>query len=460
MGGYSFFQFFSDPILRAPTIGCMLMCLAASLVGVIVFLRKQSLIGETLSHASYPGVIVGVLIAGGWLVSSEDELSLACFTLGGAFITALIGLFTVHLIERNQRVPSDAALCFVLSAFFGVGLTIASDVQFSYPSLYKQVLAYLYGQAATMTDIHIVIYGLLASLVVLLVLLCYKELQVITLDRQYAISLGVPVNMIEIFLFILVTLAVVIGIRSVGVVLMSAMLIAPAVTARQFTNTLSYMFVLAAFFGILSGFFGNYLSVNLSTLLAQGYPNARIILPTGPMIVLVASAFCLLSLLCAPERGILVRLIRVFHFRYECLCENILKTMWRIGPTTTVSLDTIQSYQSINNLFLRFILWRIIRNGWMTRQGAPQDAPQASHQYMLTQDGLLRAARIVRLHRLWEVYLVSYLGAGAEKVHRNAEEMEHILTPELENELTLLLNDPKQDPHHQPIPLKEDTHAI
>src|SRR5262249_37076291 len=161
-------------------------------------------------------------------------------------------------------VPSDAALCFVLSTFFGIGLTITSEVQFSFTSLYKQTLTYLYGQAATMTDIHIVIYGVLALVVMIMILLLYKELQVMTFDRQYAKSLGIRVRSIDLLLFILVAIAVIIGIRSVGVVLMSAMLIAPAVAARQFTNRLSILLMLAAFFGMLSGFLGNYFSVQLT----------------------------------------------------------------------------------------------------------------------------------------------------------------------------------------------------
>lgn len=444
----SLFSFFTDPILRAPTIGCMFMCLAASLMGVIVFLRKQSLIGEALSHASYPGVILGVLAAGILSIPEGQELHLSILVLIGAFLTALLGLWMIYALEKRLRVPSDAALCFILSTFFGIGLTIASEIQFSFTSLYKQALSYLYGQAATMTDIHIVIYGVLALLVNFMIFFLYKELQMITFDRQYAKSLGIRVQWIDLILFILVALAVIIGIRSVGVVLMSAMLIAPAVAARQFTNRLPILFVLAAFFGMLSGFLGNYFSVQLTETLAHLYPSARIVLPTGPMIVLVATLICVGALLFAPERGLLVRLWRIVRFRYTCICENILKIIWRIDPNTTVDLDQISKYQTISLLYLKFILWRMARNGWIKSE--------IGNLYRLTADGQQRAANIVRLHRLWEVYLASYLGIGSERVHRNAEEMEHILTPELERELTLLLKDPKRDPHHQPIPARKE----
>lgn len=452
MDAPSVFLFFTDPILRAPTLGCMFMCLAAGLVGVIIFLRKQVLIGETLSHASYPGVILGVILAGTFFVQETDELQLSLFSLIGAFVTSLLGLNFIHLLERRFKVSSDAALCFVLSAFFGVGLMMTSEVQFSYTSLYKQVLTYLYGQAATMTDVHIFIYGSLSLAVILIVAFFYKELQVMTFDRQYAKSLGVRVHAIDTLLLILVTLAVIIGIRSVGVVLMSAMLIAPAVAARQFTNRLSIMFSLAALFGVLSGFLGNYFSVLFSDYLAERYPSARMVLPTGPMIVMVASLICLGALLFAPERGLIVRLVRIAFFRYQCICENLLKATWRLSPEQAINLDQLAKYQAASPFYLAFILWRMKRNGWIQKT--------SDQRYQLTREGQLRAAKIIRLHRLWEVYLVNYLGARAERVHHNAEEMEHILTPELEEELTLLLNDPKRDPHHQPIPPKENRHAF
>lgn len=439
--------YFTDAVLRAPTIGCMLMCFAAALVGVIVFLRKQSLLGESLSHAAYPGVIVGVLAAGMLSFADGEETIVSILIMLGAFFSTIAGLWAITFLERRLRVRSDSALCFVLSAFFGIGLTLASEVQFSYSSLYRQAQVYLYGQAATMTDVYIVIYGVLSAVVLFVVIFFYKEIQTIAFDRDYARSLGINTKGIDAIIFMLIVLAVMIGIRSVGVVLMSAMLIAPAAAARQFTNKLYVMFALAAFFGLLSGFFGNYLSVELTDTLAIKYPATRIALPTGPMIVMVASLICLLSLLFAPNRGLALRLARIVRFRYQCMCENLLKAIWRYDALGEVSFETIAKYQSASSLYLRFILLRLAYQGWVVRVSADT--------YRLTPEGRLWASRIVRLHRLWEVYLVDYLGVGAERVHRNAEEMEHIISSELEQELTLLLKDPKQDPHQQPIPPKE-----
>lgn len=441
------FIYFYDPVLRAPTIGCMLMCFASALVGVIVFLRKQSLLGEALSHASYPGIIVGVICAGFFEINESQETTLALMVMGGAFISAVLGLRTIIFLTHRLKVSPDASLCFVLAAFFGMGLTLASRVQFSHSSLYRQAQIYLYGQVATMTDFHILIYTFLSAIILTIVILFYKEIQTIAFDRQYAVSIGINTKVIDTIVFVLIVLAVVIGIRSVGVILMSAMLIAPAATARQYTNQLSTMFILAAFFGTLSGFLGNYLSVELSTSWSHEMHYNRLSLPTGPMIVIIASMICVISLLFAPKRGLLIRLIRAAHFRYRCMYENLLKTIWRLGCDREVSFNELTKYQSESTWYLKFILSRLIYQGWVTKTTS-----DGACGYRLTTGGAIWAARIVRLHRLWEVYLVDYLGIGAERVHCSAEEMEHILTPELEKQLTLLLKDPQHDPHHQPIP--------
>lgn len=431
--------YFYDPVLRGPTLGCMLMCFAAGLVGVLVFLRKESLVGESLSHASYPGVILGAIIAGSLSIDESSELLISVLVISGAFTTALIALWIIHYLEIAFKIRSDSALCFVLAVFFGAGLTMASRVQFSQPRFYRQVQAYLYGQAATMTDTHIWIYGSLSLLIVIVVILFQKELEVIIFDRAYAKSLGMQVNRLDALFFALIVLAIVVGIRSVGVVLMSAMVIAPAVSARQFTNRLPRMFQLSAFFGLVSGFLGNYFSIELGK-----FSQERLTLPTGPMIVLVSVLICLLALLFAPERGLILRNLRVLKFRFQCQNENLLKTFWYLDPDRAHAFLDILRYHHFYPGYLKILLFNLKMQGWIYQQ--------SSQTYGLTHAGKQKAAKIIRLHRLWEVYLVDYLGVGAEKVHRNAEDVEHILTPELEQELTQFLNDPLEDPHHQPIP--------
>lgn len=415
-------HFFTDPVLRGPMLATMLMALSASLVGVIAFVRRRSLVGETLSHATYPGVALALVFAGGTVWAASVVLAVA-------FLTALLGLFVIGFLVRRLGTTQDAALCFVLSAFFGIGITIASRIQFTHPIAFMQIERYLYGQAATMTDHHIYLYGGLSLVVMFLILLMYKEIQISSFDRSYAQSLGLRLRLVDLTVVVLIALAVIVGIRSVGVVLMSAMLIAPPVAARQFTNKMSYLFLLAAIIGVFSAFFGNVLSMTLGGL------------PTGPMIVLTATLFAVASLFLAPERGLILRIIRMGRFRYRCLQENLLKTIWRTEGRANLTM--IRKRQAFSKLYLQFILSRLQAQGWLEKEGS---------DYVLTADGDRRAKHLVRLHRLWEVYLVDYLGVGVERVHRSAEEVEHIITPQLEDELNHLLNDPKWDPHEQPIP--------
>jgi len=141
--------------------------------------------------------------------------------------------------------------------------------------------------------------------------------------------------------------------------------------------------------------------------------------------------------------GLINRFIRVARFKDQCNIENLLKSLWKKGKGAEFSAKEIPFVQNGRQFLLKVLLRRMSFQGWVEKTG---------NHYRLTPDGWRRASRIVRLHRLWEVYLVDYLGQTVEKVHRNADEMEHIITPELEKELTVLLRDPKKDPHHQPIP--------
>ncbi|MBN4067308.1 metal ABC transporter permease [Simkania negevensis] len=424
------FQYFTDPVLRGPTMGSLLMCLSASLAGVIVFLRKRSLIGETLSHATYPGVVLAVFVAALLFPGSESVQSVAI--LIGAFVTALLGFFAINVLESRFRVHPDAALCVVLASFFGIGITLASQLQFSHSTAYTQVQAYLYGQAATMTDIHIVIYGALSLLIIALVILLYKEILAVNFDKNFARCVGIRCRFIDGVTFAFTLCAIVIGIRSVGLVLMSAMLIAPATTARQFTDKLYKMFIIAAVVGSLSGFLGNYLSVELSYLLSSTTLRAPLSLPTGPMIVLTSAVICFSALFFAPKRGLLTRYIRIFAFRYRCVQENLLKTFWHLGMEGELSFEAARNAHHLSRFRLYCLFVALVRRGWIVKV--------APGTYRLTAVGNERAARIVRLHKMWELYLVDYLGVGGERVHKSAEEMEHIITPELEKELEHLIH--------------------
>ncbi len=392
-----------DPLLRGPIIGTMLVCGALSAVGVLTFVRRKTLVGEVVSHAAYPGVILGILLLGAPLGA-----------ILGASIAALLALWCVERLRLSQ----DSALALVLALFFGIGLLLASHAQFIQPQAFRTIQTYLYGQAPSMTDRHIITYAGLALTILTALLLCYKELLFWSFDPTQARLMGRGRGIEALFLGLLI-LSVMTSLKAVGLILASSMLVAPAVAARQITNRLDRMLIWATAIGMLSGLVGLCLSLFK--------------LPSGPMVALVAVSIALLALF----SKLLLRLWRMAGFRHQCFEENILKAIWRSGNMT---FDELHARLGGNRLQLRFELWRLRRQGWCTRQIA------------LTPDGAHKAARIVRLHRLWEAYLVNSLGICVQRVHPSAEEVEHILTPEVEARLVQLLRDPMVDPHQQPIP--------
>lgn len=396
-------EFFTDPVLRAPTIGTMLMCFSAGIIGCLAFLQKRSLVGEALSHATYPGVVLSVVFAALFLPFSEDGAALSI--LIGAFISGILGLAVIGHMEKKLKISSDAALCFVLAIFFGIGVLIASRLQVTHALWFRQIQIFLFGQAATMVDAHIYLYAALALVVSATIFFLFRYLEILYFDPGFAGSVGLKTALVNGVVYFLLVLAIVIGMRSVGVVLMSGMLIAPPVAARAWTKKLASFFLVSAFFGVLAGFLGNVLSVKIPLWANQ----PKLPLPTGPMIILSAAAIALLSLLFSPSKGYVTRKLRILRFRIRCREENILKALYE-GDKYTAS-----------RLQLRRMYWK----GWL------EDGK-------LTQKGRAEAEKLVRLHRLWEVYLI-YMGQGAERVHHSAEAMEHILTPEVEKELNDLL---------------------
>ena len=420
-----------DPLIRAPLFGSILMSLASSIVGVIAFVNRRSLVGEALSHAAYPGVVIAVLVAS-FLGMSNFSIPI----LLGGFVFSLLGLGCIEFFEKKLKIHSDASLCFVLSVFLGIGVLFASYIQRLYPLSYQKIQVFLYGQVATMNDSHIYLYGWLTLVVLVFTVIRFRELELSFFDKEFAESVGLKKKINEGISFFLVVLAIVIGIRSVGVVLMSGMLIAPATAARQFTHSFKKMFFLAGFFGICSAYLGTILSLKIPYWVEGSFS-----LPTGPLILLVASSFCIIGFFVSPKRGLVFRVIRIMQFRKKCVLENALKALWKekSGINRKKLLNSYHFFPFFKSLLLFFL------------QGKGY-AILVEDKVLLTNLGVKKAAKIVRLHRLWEVYLTEYLGFSERRVHKSAEEMEHILTPSIEKELTRILNNPSRDPHNSPIP--------
>jgi manganese/zinc/iron transport system permease protein len=278
-----------DYTLRNVALGSALLGIVSGVLGCFAVLRRQGLLGDALAHAALPGIAVAYMLTG-----SRTPLVLMI----GAAIAGWLGTLAIIRIVRDTRISEDAALGIVLTVFFGLGVVLLTRIQQSNDAGQAGLDRYLFGQAATLVRSHVQQMALVGAVALVIVALFFKEFKLLAFDPDYAASLGFPTRGLDILLTSTIVLAVVIGLQTVGVVLMAAMLIGPAAAARQWTDNLAWMTVLAGAIGAASGVAGAVISVQASRL------------PTGPMVILVLTALVFFSLLFAPNRGIVPDYLR------------------------------------------------------------------------------------------------------------------------------------------------------
>jgi len=299
-----------DFTVRSVALGAALVGLVAGALGSFALLRRQSLLGDTLSHAALPGIALGFLISGSRSLTP---------ILAGALISGALAALLVLLLTRTTRIKDDAALGVSLSLFFAVGTVLLTYAQRQAGAAQAGLDAFLFGQAAAVVPSDLTLIGGVGLAALLALALLWKEFKAVTFDADFARSLGLPVLALEALLTVLIAVAVVIGLQLVGVILMVALIVAPAAAARQWTRRLEAMVVLAAVFGALAGVAGALVSAS-----ARG-------LATGPVIVLAASALVLASLLAAPERGLAWQAARSWSRRRALGSHRVLVDLLRLG---------------------------------------------------------------------------------------------------------------------------------
>jgi manganese/zinc/iron transport system permease protein len=428
----SLFEFFSfsDPNIRFVVIGSILLTASSAIVGSFTFLNKKSLIGDAIAHAVLPGICLGFLLSG-----TKNPV----FLIGGAFLTGWLSLIAVDFITARSRIKEDTAIGLILSVFFGVGILMLTVIQKTGNAAQSGLDHFLFGKAAALVGNDLYVFGTVAVFLLVGVFLLFKEFTLLAFDKNYAISLGLPVKRIELVLTSMIVLAVVIGIQAVGVVLMAAILITPAAAARFWTDKIKTMIILASVFGAVSGISGAYISFIAPAM------------PTGPWIVIVISTVAMVSFFFAPGRGVVSRMIRQSTIRKTINDENVLKTLYQLGEENKDFLtqrhsEEILKRRRMPQVRLAKILNRLAEQGYLKR---------SDNFAELTEEGKVRAQRVVKIHRLWELYLTTELNIAPDHVHDDADTIEHLLTPELEAELERVLNYPRVDPHKSEIPYQK-----
>ncbi|WP_041058266.1 metal ABC transporter permease [Jeotgalibacillus campisalis] len=265
-------------------ISTVLLGMAAGMVGVMSNLRQQGLMSDAISHAALPGVILAFLLTG------EKQLAVLII---GAGISGLIAAFFIYGIEQSTRIKRDAAMGIILSVFFGGGIMLLSIANRTGGGSQSGLDSFIFGQAASMVRSDTYVMGGLALLVMVLVFLFYKQWKVVLFDPQHANMMGIHAHLFSSLYTFLLVLVIVIGIQAVGVILMAALLIIPALSARYWTHSLFFLFLLSGFFG---GFAGG-----VGTLISSSESN----LPTGPFIVVTSSSLFLISMIFGVKKGLI-----------------------------------------------------------------------------------------------------------------------------------------------------------
>ena len=410
---------------RLVVICTMLLGCACGLMGGFLLLRKRSLMGDTLSHATLPGVGLSFML----LVALGGDGKSMPILLAGAGITGVIGCAAVLFIREQTRIKDDAAMGIVLSVFFGAGVAILGVIQKMPEGSAAGLESFIYGKTASMvmSDFQILVF--ITVCVITCSLLLFKEFRLLCFDENFAAVLGWPVKFLDILLLALITAVTVAGLQAVGLILIIAFLITPAAAARFWTNQLDRMLMLSALIGAASGWIGASLSAFFPRL------------PAGAVIVLVAALFFVVSMLIGTERGVMIRSLRQSQLEKRMGRQHLLRALYEIlegGRVTeeliirTVPFRQIRGRRTWSDRQLRDYIRRAYNEGLV-------EAPNKADSILLTETGLVEAKQVTRNHRLWEMYLIEYADVATSRVDRDADMVEHILgdkmVTRLENKL-------------------------
>ena len=356
---------FTDYTLRTITLGTAVLGAVTGMLGSFAVLRKQSLLGDAISHAALPGIAIAFLITG-----AKDSNIL----LLGALVSGLIGTFWIRGIISKTHLKSDTALGLILSLFFGFGMLLLTFIQKQPNANQAGLDKYLFGQAATLLERDVWMMTIVTGICLFVLLLFWKEFKILLFDADYTKTLGFNTKFIDILITTFIVLAIVLGLQTVGVVLMSAMLLAPAAAARQWTNSLGVMVFLAAIFGAFSGVFGTAISASQNNL------------STGPVIVIVAGIFVLVSFIFSPSRGLLFKQIRFIKNRRDLQLHKTLSFMFRIAETHE-NISHPHTIKILNNFqgFTKGTLQKLVRKDYVKLDG---------NNWSLTEEGFKTASNL------------------------------------------------------------------
>jgi manganese/zinc/iron transport system permease protein len=423
----------SDANTQWVLLGSLLLGVSSGILGSFALLRKHSLIGDAMAHAALPGICIAFLLYG--------TKTIGLFMIGAA-IAGLLAAFFINFITKHSRIKEDTSLGLVLSVFFGFGIVLLTQIQHGSNGNQSGLDDFLFGQAASLVGIDVKMMTAVASVLLIVTFLLFKEFKLLSFDPNFGRGLGLPMGFINFLLMTLIVCSVVIGLQAVGVVLMAAMLITPAIAARYWTECLECMVLLAGLFGAASGIMGTLLSTMANNL------------PTGPLIVLSATLLFLVSLIFAPQRGLLMKAIRHLRTRNQVAKENVLKSFYDLTEQVLTSdtdrmrhsftFEQIQERRPLSSWMMKRVLRLLEREGFIVSLASSNND---QFLWQFTERGITAAYDITKNQRMWEMFLMYESRFAGYKAERDQRLAARQIPQEATHELQQLLKTHHRQPN-------------
>jgi ABC-type Mn2+/Zn2+ transport system permease subunit len=427
------FEAFASPVAQRIILVGAVTNVACSLVGCFLVLRRMSLMGDAISHAVLPGLVLAFVASG--------SLNIVPLFIGAAAV-GLLTTFLTQTLHQYGGVPTDASMGVVFTSMFALGVvllkTYVSKIHFDVDCVFEGLLyqagfdTFEFAGFELPRQLRTVFPVTIINLAVIAIL--WKEFKLSSFDPALATSMGFSATLLHYLLMMMVAVTTVASFEVVGSILVIAMLIVPPATAQLLTNRLAPMLALACLFAVLASVVGYWLA-------SERVWNVD---PAGAMVVAAGGMYAL-AVLFAPQYGILSTLIRNLQTSLRILREDLLAMLYRLEEIdATKRLRPDEAITAVGGgLLARWALAMLRHRGRVNISGG---------QLHMTDDGRWRAARLVRSHRLWETYLLKHLGLPLDHLHASADRVEHFIHQPLRDELQREFGDMQQDPHGREIP--------
>jgi ABC-type Mn2+/Zn2+ transport system permease subunit/Mn-dependent DtxR family transcriptional regulator len=404
------------------TATSVLAAVVLGVLGCFVVLRRMALIGDALSHAVLPGVVVALLLTGSTGVSG---------LLLGALLAGLLTAVLVNLVSRYSRTKEDSAIGIVFTALFALGIILISSLP---RGTHFDLKCFLFGDPLAVGREDLWMMALIGAAVLAIVTLFYHPLKLVSFDPVVAAAMGLQVAFLHYLLMGMLAATVVAGLKATGVVLVVAMLITPASAAYQLTNRLAVMLLLSGLFGAISAAAG--MSLAFVT-------NA----PTGPAMVVVATLLFGLAMLFSPSHGILFDRLRRWRLSRHIAEEDLVRAVYKLSEAAHAA---VAAPATVANVARETHLGVHQLHALLKKRSVRELVQVHDGHLTLTDAGMRRAAEMVRSHRLWEAYLADQAKLPPELLHEAADRLEH--AHDLSDEVDAVLGHPTRDPHGALIP--------